>query len=159
MIVPSHPSLLDDLEAAAADAQKAEDEFRRNIAARIKALETERAFAFRRLNLMHALADAVSAAEDEEAAVGRAAGALRARLGWSSDSDARREVVARFAAVAKAMFHEQVPDESEGDDTDPPSASAREALAEFEAWYVATHHVPFWVLFENVMPETPVVDF
>jgi hypothetical protein len=32
-------------------------------------------------------------------------------------------------------------------------------LAEFEACYAATHPLPFWVLFENVMPETPVVDF
>jgi hypothetical protein len=34
-----------------------------------------------------------------------------------------------------------------------------DALTEFERWYAETHPKPFWVLFENYMPETPVVDF
>ena len=33
------------------------------------------------------------------------------------------------------------------------------SVAEFEAWYAATHPVSFRVLFENEMPETPRVDF
>lgn len=170
---------IEDLEAAANTASRAEDEFRRTIATRIRTLETERAFAFRRLNLMREVADAVTAAEDEAAAVGRAATALRARLGWASDSDARREVVDRFAPVARAMFGQPVPVQAEGmtaevvevsvvkvsvadiSESSVPVAevSMTEALAAFEAWYAATHPVPFWVLFENVMPETPVVDF
>jgi hypothetical protein len=163
-MTPPLQTFLDHLEAAAAGAQKAEDEFRRSFAARIKALETERAFAFRRLNLLRVVAQAVAGAEHGDAAVGHAAGALRARLGWASDSEARSEVIARFAPVARAMFRELVPETSDGEHVDAQPASASEAstsvaLAEFESWYVATHPVPFWVLFENVMPETPVVDF
>jgi hypothetical protein len=144
---------LDGLKAAADRAVKAEEDFRRSIAARTKALETERAFAFRRLNLMRAVADAIAATENEEAALAAATATVCARLGWSSDSAARGETLARFAPVAKAMAAEVTP-ESPGNVVD-----IADALAQFEAWYAATHPVPFWVLFENVMPETPVVDF
>ncbi len=49
-------------------------------------------------------------------------------------------------------------------DMAPPEAEADEVdvmavLKEFESWYAAKHGSPFWVLFENHMPETPVVDF
>ena len=147
-------SFLDGLAAAADAAARAEEEFRRGMAARAKALEAERAFAFRRLNLMRAIGEAVGGAEDEAAAVAGARATLRARLGWSSDSEARAEVLAKFAAVSQAMFAQAAPEQAEGEVPD-----SGKALAGFEAWYAASHPVPFWVLFENIMPETPVVDF
>ena len=147
-------SFLDGLKTAADAANKAEDEFRRSLVVRTKALETERAFAFRRLNLMRAIAEAIATAETEEAAVAGAMATLQFRVGWSSDSDARDEVLSRFAAITRAMFAQLAPEEAEQEPAD-----AAKALAEFEAWYAATHPMPFWVLFENVMQETPVVDF
>ena len=146
---------LDELQAAAHDAEAAEAAFRRNAAARIAALEQERAFAFRRVNFMRAVAEAVASVEDEDAAVAHASAALRARLGWSSDSEARSSVVARFAPVAEALFL-ALPSEA-----DPPASPAdvRAALASFEAWYAETHTKPFWALFEHYIPETPLVDF
>ena len=51
-------SFLDELKAAAEDAARAESDFQREVAARTKALERERAFAHRRLNFMRAIADA-----------------------------------------------------------------------------------------------------
>ncbi len=60
-------------------AHAAEAAFRRDAAERIKALERERAFAFRRLNLMRAVADALATAETEEAAVATARAPQRAR--------------------------------------------------------------------------------
>jgi len=142
------------LTAATEAAARAEDEFRRTVAGRMRALETERAFAFRRLNLMRAIAEAMIEAENEEAAVAAAAAELRGRLGWSSDSDARSEVLSRFSPVAKAMFALSAEEVTAEHDADP----ARN-LAEFEQWYAATHTVPFWALFENPLPETPLVDF
>ena len=65
------PSFLDDLEHATERATQAENHFRRDVARQIKALENERAFSFRRYNLMRAVADAVASAESEEIAVGR----------------------------------------------------------------------------------------
>lgn len=146
------------LEALRADAQRctaAEDEFRNSIAARLKELEQARAFSYRRFNLINEVSGAVASAESEEIAVAVATAVLRARLGWVSDSDARVAVTSSFAPVAQAMFASLAPVESE----DEPKPDVIAALARFEAWYLETHPAPFWMLFENVMPETPVVDF
>ena len=76
-------SFLEALQAAARDAEVAEAAFRREVAAKIAGLEQQRAFAFRRLNLMKAIAEAVGPTEDEPTAVAYALAALRAqtRLG------------------------------------------------------------------------------
>ena len=146
-------SFLEDLQAAARDAEAAEVAFRREVATRIAGLEQQRAFAFRRLNLMTAIAEAVGPAEDEPAAVAYALAALRARLGWESDSEARAAVLARFAPVAQTVFASLMPD-NENSITDVPAA-----LTQFEVWYSQTHTTAFWTLFEHYIPETPRVDF
>ena len=148
-------SYLDALKLAADSSSAAEDEFRRQIVERIKELEKQRSFAFRRLNLMKEVSGVIAGAESEEIAVAGATAVLRAKLGWASDSEARVAVVSSFAPVAQAIFASLAPVES--DDEERPDVIKR--LAEFEAWYETTHPNPFWVLFENYMPETPVVDF
>jgi hypothetical protein len=148
-------TFLDALKLATERANAAEDEFRREVAVRVKALERDRAFAFRRLNLMRAIADAIGGAESEEIAVAVAAAMLRTKLGWSSDSEARDVTLSRFAPVAQAMFASLAPAESESDDR----PDVVDALAGFERWYAETHPNPFWVLFDTYMPETPLVDF
>ena len=60
------PSFLDELKSAADRISVAEDELRREVAERTKALANERAFAYRRLNLMRAIAEVVAGAESEE---------------------------------------------------------------------------------------------
>ena len=148
-------AFLDELQAAADDAEAAEAAFRRNAAARIAVFEQERAYAFRRVNFLRAIADAVSGAEDEQAATAYANATLRARLGWTGDSEARTEVLTQFAPVATAIFLAQASDADGG----TPQADVRAALASFEAWYAETHAKPFWALFEHYIPETPLVDF
>ena len=148
-------SYLDALKLAADQSAVAETEFRSQIAGRIKELERQRAFAFRRLNLMKEVSGVVAGAESEEIAVAVATAVLRAKLGWADDSEARMAVVSSFAPVAQAMFASLAPTESE--EEEKPDVIG--ALKEFEAWYAETHSNPFWVLFENYMPETPVVDF
>lgn len=140
-----------ELKTAAEAAKVAESRFRRDAAVRIAALEQERAFAFRRLNLMQAIAGAMASAESEEIAVASAFATLRTRLGWNSDSEARSEVIARFGQVVLAMF--RAPDEEESANNVP------EALAGFEHWYAETRGSPFWLLFEHQIPDTPRVDF
>lgn len=147
-------SYLDTLKSDAENANLAEDKFRREIVERTKEFERERAFAFRRFNLMQAVAEGMNSAESEEIAVAAAAAILRSRLGWSDDSEARSEVISRFAPVALAMFAQLKPEKMT---SEPPEAP--EALAAFESWYRETHPVAFWVLFENAMRETPLVDF
>lgn len=146
-------SFLEALQAAASDAAAAETTYRREAAARIKHLERERSFAFRRVNLMKPIADAVARAEGEEMAVAGSQAILRAKLGWSGDSEARSAVLTEFATVARALFVTL-----QGQD-DQPSVDVLSLLKEFEAWYEATHRTPFWDLFDQPMPETPLVDF
>jgi hypothetical protein len=155
------PSFLDELKAATEQTSKAEEEFRREVAERTKALADARAFAFRRLNLMRAIAEVVATAESEEIAVAAATAVLRAKLGWSNDSEIRDEVVSHFAPVAVAMFASLSPENaaSVSANEDAPEPGVIDALTEFERWYAQKHSGPFWPLFENYMPETPVVDF
>ena len=64
-------------------------------------------------------------------------------------------MLSRFVPVAQAMFASLAP----ADDEDAAGLEVIAALAEFERWYAESHPGPFWILFENYMPETPVVDF
>jgi hypothetical protein len=139
--------------AAAEEAGAAERDYRREASARIEALERERAFAFRRLNLMRSLATAIAAAESEEIAVANGQAMLREKIGWSADSESRSAVLSRFAPVAASAFASLRPGEGTA------GSDVAKALAEFEAWYAETHTASFWMLFEQYMPETPVVDF
>jgi hypothetical protein len=152
---------LDRLKAAADEADKAEDAYRREAAQRIKTLERERSFAYRRLNLMKSAAQALAQLPkdtvDEKIAVASAQRVLRDKLGWASDSAPRLAVLGRFGAIGAAML-------AAHDGARPATAQngateEAEALAAFEAWYEEAHGSPFWVLFEHYMPETPLVDF
>ena len=146
------PFLLE-LKSAAEAAKAAEVSFRREAAGHIATLERERAFAFRRLNLMQAIAEAVVSAENEEVAVASAFAVLRMRLGWTSDSEALSEVITHFGPVAIAVFR------SSGSGDEQAAADIRAALADFERWYAETRGSPFWALFEQQMPATPLIDF
>ena len=146
-------TILEALEAVARAAGAAETAFRREAAERIKVLERERSHAFRRVNLLRPIAEAVKRAESEEMAVAGSQAFLRAKLGWSGDSEARSAVVTQFAKVAQALFVVLHPAEER------PPADVLAVLRDFEAWYEAAHGKPFWGLFDQPMPETPLVDF
>lgn len=150
------------LEAAASQAAAAETAYRRDSAARIKELERARSFAFRRLNLVQAVAAAVARAESEELAVAGGLAILRSKLGWSNDTEARSAALTQFAPVVKALFALRPKDpaaDPEVPPTAPPAADVLDALSAFEAWYEATHRASFWTLFEQPIPEMPLVDF
>jgi hypothetical protein len=153
---PSAP-FLETLELAASRSAQAESDIRREWAERIKTLEHERAFAHRRLNFMRAIAEALATVESEEIAVAAATAAMRAKLGWWDESDARAEVLSRFVPVAQQIFASLAPVVEKKEEAPAPNVLG--VLAAFETWYRETHPHPFWVLFENQMPETPLVDF
>ncbi|MFG1244203.1 hypothetical protein V5F31_17645 [Xanthobacter sp. V7C-4] len=144
---PARMAFLARLDAAKHAADVAETDFRREAALRIEQLAAARAHAWRRADLMAALVAAVDTTEDAEMAVAAGQALLRTRLGWTSDSDARTEVLDRFAAVALAL--------SEADAGGAPET----ALAAFEDWYLQTRQSPFWYLFEHYLSDTPLVDF
>lgn len=147
------PSFLETLEAAASGAAAAETAYRREAAERIRNLERDRSFGFRRLSLMRPIAEAVARAESEELAVAGSLAILRAKLGWSSDSEARSAVLTQFAPVVQGLFASLQPQ------PEAPGIDVLELLATFEAWYEAAHRVSFWDLFDQPIPETPLVDF
>ena len=180
---------LDELGGAAEGAAAAEKSYRDDFARRVAELAETRAVAFRRANLMRAIAEAVARQDDVQAAVAHGLAVLRTRLGWSSDSEARAEILSRFAPVCEAAYgaaadqpppHAEVLADGEPRSTQPVGASFEaplrgapqdeergsvrradpgHALEAFETWYVSAKGTPFWKLFENVMPETPLVDF
>lgn len=146
-------SFLLDLKTAAEAAKNAEGNFRREAASRIQALEEDRAFAFRRYNLMQAIASSMESSEDEEIAVASAVAVLRTRLGWNSDSEAQAEVMTHFSPVGLALFRAQ------GSHDGEIAGLAHKALADFERWYAEARGSSFWNLFEQQIPDTPRVDF
>jgi hypothetical protein len=145
------PAFLATLEAAAAAADAEETAFRREAAARIERLERARTFAFRRLNLLRALAEAAARAADPEASVAAQLGVIRERLGWQAAAgEMPRAVLERLAPLATCLDAEL-----RGDATADPCAE----LAAFESWYAERFGTPFWALLDRHVPETPVVDF
>ena len=103
---------------------------------------------------MRAIVDAVATAESKEITVAAATAVTRTQLGWSSDSNGRTEALECFVPVAQQVFASLAPAEDLA-----PFPDVLHSLTEFETWYRETHQSPFWVLFENQMPETPLVDF
>jgi len=152
----SSPSFLDALKSEADRASGAESAFHRELTQRIKALEQERAFAFRRLNLMQTIAQTVATTEEPAVAVANSLALLRTELGWDEDSESRSAVLSRFAPVAEAVFVNLTPP-NEGRAPSPDSAVIN-ALTEFERWYAATYPTPFWALFDRYVPEMPLVE-
>jgi len=152
--VNASATFLASLQSAAQKADRAEDELQREIVERRKAIEQTRKFAYRRYNLMRAVSGAVANAQSRDEAVQAALVSLRTSLGWSGDSDARRETMADFVPVAEAVFASVSPEA-----TEPPEADVLGALEQFETTYLEKRGAPFWSLFEAYFPETPVVDF
>jgi hypothetical protein len=155
MTAAAAQSLLAPFEAAAAAAGEAEAALRKRMEAKIAAAERERAFAYRRLNLMRTLARALGSAETEEAAVGRGLGAVRAELGWETETETRAETLGRLVPVVCAAFASLGSSAGEGEA--PPTGVAA-MLADFEAWYERTYGRPFWALFEQQTEEMPLVE-
>ena len=154
-----NPSFLNALEVAAEKAAKVENDFSRASAEHAKVLERERAFAYRRLNFMRAVTEAVASAQSQETAIAAATAAMQTKLGWSGDSEApeieyrRATVLSHLVPVARQVFASMAPD------GDAPTPDVAGAIADFEAWYRKTYPQPFWVLFEHYMPDTPRTDF
>ena len=147
-------AFLDQLERAADSAADSERRFRRESAEAVRRLERERAFSYRRLNLMRAVAQGMRGAEDQESALAGAMAVFRSKLGWShEEGDAKSKVCGQFASVAQTLFETLTAAE------EFPTRDVAAALADFEAWYASTHATPFWILFEQHMPDTPSVDF
>ncbi len=146
-------AFLDHLKAAATSAHEAENALRKRMAEEIARLERQRAFAYRRLNLMNEIAKAVASAEDGDAAVARGLAVLRTELGWTSESETRKATLERFERVVRAAIAGLSSTE-----TAESAPDIADELSGFETWYESTYGKPFWVLFDQEIQEIPLVE-
>jgi hypothetical protein len=111
------PAFLFTLETAAQAADAEETAFRREPTARIETLERARTFAFRRLNVLRAMAEVARRAPDPGASLAAGLGLIRDRLGWTSvEDEARRAVLDELGPLAVCST-------AAGAITSPPSRS------------------------------------
>ncbi|MBX3518574.1 MAG: hypothetical protein KF835_00990 [Xanthobacteraceae bacterium] len=153
MTNPELANYFAELDRLAKAANVAEDEFRRNIAKRIKELEEQRAFAFRRMNLMKSVARAVTDAKDEDEAKAKASDAFLSELDWTGGSQFQRDVVAKFMPVALAVWESSKP-EAKAEDV----AKIAGELAAFEEWFAQQREIPFLSVMEKQLVELPLVE-
>jgi len=146
-------AFLDHLKAAATSAHEAENALRKRMAEEIARLERQRAFAYRRLNLMNEVTKAAASAENEDAAVARGLAVLRTELGWTSESETRKATLERFERVVRAAIAGLSSTE-----TAESAPDIADELSGFETWYESTYGKPFWVLFDQEIQEIPLVE-
>jgi hypothetical protein len=150
---PVAASLVAEYEAAAKTAQQAEEALRKRLAQEIVHLERQRAFAFRRTRLIRTLAGGAAGAESEAVAMTAQRRAVCEELGWSGESEAQGEILDRLQAVGRVVWQCTC-----GVEEGTPSGVAAE-LERFEAWFEGARGKPFYALFDQYVPEVPVVDF
>ncbi len=146
-------ALISEFEGAARTAQEAEAALRKAMAAEIARLERERETAFRRTRLIRLLASSAAGFETGDEAVAAQCAAVRQEFGWHGESDAHKSIVEKMRPLAGAVW--QCVRET---DTGPAEAVTAE-LEKFEAWFQMERGTPFYVLFDQYVPEAPLVDF
>jgi len=153
---------LDELERTAHAVSAAEERYRREAAARFRELEQERAFAFRRLNLMRTVTAAVAGIEEEAEALTAGGAAFLRELDWTGATESQRQTLERFRPVILAAWrlaragHETDGETGNGDAADG-DALARE-LAAFEQWFAGVRNTPFLAVMEREIVELPLVE-
>lgn len=150
-------ALLDDLDRIAHDASINEENYRKEAAARFRELEQDRAFGFRRLNLMRTVTAALDGSETEEDAILRGSTAFLHELGWSGTSETQQETLTNFAPVIAACWQATQP---EAPETGIPADSTAiiEKLRAFEAWFAEHRNGAFLSIMEREIVELPLVE-
>lgn len=148
----SAAGIVAEFEAAARMAKQSEEEVRKKLAAEIAGIERKRQFAFRRANLVRTLAVAAVREETEDAAHSAQRQAVCAELGWGEPSEAQSSILQRMAPLTQAVW------QCTRDDAADRQA-IRFELEAFEAWFEGSHGRSFYALFDQYVPEVPVVDF
>lgn len=152
------PSYLDELEAVANAAQRAEIEFRASVAAEIAKRERAREFAFRRLALARSMSSALRSAKAEDGGLGLQLAALKRELGWNTETDGRKKVLEAWKGVAAAIAERERP-AKDGHASATASTDVGKAFAVFEEWYRGEFKSEFLALLDHEIPEVPVVEF
>jgi hypothetical protein len=163
--MPSAPqSLIDRLQADCTAAEAAERSVRASVDAQIKAAETARAFAWRRLNALTDMANAAADEPDPEASIERQLVALFREIGWIETSlaelgEGAQPLIEAVRPIAEALHAQAHPAPVREGEEPAPVADPIEAFRTFEAWYERERGQPFLKAYERYMPPTPVVEF
>jgi hypothetical protein len=150
---PVAAALVAEFEAAAKTAQQAEETLRKKMVQEVAHLERQRAFAFRRTQLIRVLASSAAAADSDAAAAAAQRAAVRDELGWSGESEAHGKILDRLVPVGSAVWR------CTGENGDGAASAVGTELKQFEAWFEQAHGKSFYALFDQYYPEVPVVDF
>src|SRR5690606_12790088 len=102
MTAPTLTVFLERLERAAHEASIAEENYRREASERFRVLERERAFGFRRFNLMGAVLAALGGSKDEDEALASGSAAFLREMSWSGTTDSQKETLEHFQPVIRA---------------------------------------------------------
>lgn len=163
-MTPGALALVAEFETAAKATRAAEEELRKRLTEQIASIERQRAFAFRRTRLVRSLASAVQAetakpegegdAAETEAKVWSAQRrAVSDELGWTGESQAYDAILAQLQPVGRAVWQCSC-------SAEPGSgAVVLDELEKFETWFEGAHGKSFYALFDQYVPEVPVVDF
>lgn len=150
---------LEELGRVAREKAVAEESFRKEIARRTQELKTERVFAYRRLNLLKAVAAELSSAESEEDALASGRHVLFREAGWGGGANpSRDEVFEHFAPVVLAIWQANKPADEDSAPAEGDGIDIGEALEAFESWYAETHQSAFLHLMEREIVEMPLVE-
>jgi hypothetical protein len=159
-------TLIARLQADCTAAEVAERTVRASVNVQIKAAETARAFAWRRLNALSDMARIAALEPEREAAVERQLVALFRDIGWIEDGlselgESARPLIDRLRPIAEALHAQVHPASAEDSEqaAPPPVADPIAAFRAFEAWYEAERGHPFLEVFERYTPPTPLVEF
>jgi hypothetical protein len=157
-------SLIARLQADCTAAEAAEKSVRASVEAQIKAAETARAFAWRRLNALSDMAKAAAAEPDPEASIERQLVALFREIGWIETSIAEvgegaQPLIEALRPVTEALHAQAHPAPAQEGELPAPAADPIEAFRAFEAWYERERGQPFLKVYERYVPPTPVVEF
>jgi tRNA A37 N6-isopentenylltransferase MiaA len=152
-------ALVAEFESAARTVQQAEDALRKRMADEVAELERRRAFAFRRANVVRALAQAAAASETEEAALAAQRASLRDELDWRLESAVQREILDRLQPLGRLMWRCLRGEDGGAKGKEDMSSAVRAELDAFESWFETAHGKSFYTLFDQYVPELPVVEF
>lgn len=140
------------LDHVARAASAAEETCRREHAERIRKLELERIYAFRRLTLVKSIASAMNGAKDQEEATAWATSAFLREVNWTGASESQREAIERFKLLIDAIWRLQ-----QGEAQEDDKEFEREFEA-FEQWFAENRNGAFLSLMDGEVLELPLVE-
>jgi hypothetical protein len=140
-------------ESAAKEAHRAEMALRKQLAEQLSRLERERAFAFRRSAFVRLLAESAISQQNEDEATDAQGLAVAEELGWDGKSEAHEAILGEMKPLGGVIWRLL---QDKGEDS---GSEVAVKLARFEVWFQEKHGTPFYTLFDQYVPEAPLVDF